>query len=169
MAVPYKAVEQAFTSNVDLLIEEAPRGSDSEADNRRLRGLEVHADNLGEEAQTLLDEWLETRSPSVRRKQRDKELEWEEATKRLREARERRDRLAQPFVMRRLEALRAALTAKPLDVVEANRAMKDTIEMLVLDPKQARLDVYWRDADVVGYVFVHSRHSTIFSDLESPE
>jgi DNA invertase Pin-like site-specific DNA recombinase len=168
MAVPYKAVEQAFTSNVDLLIEEAPRGNDSEADNRLLRGLEVHADNLGEEAQALLDEWLETRSPSVRRKQRDKELEWEEATKRLREARERRDRLAQPFVMRRLEALRAALTAKPLDVGEANKAMKDTIEMLVLDPKQARLDVYWRDADVVGYVFVHSRHSTVFDAIDGP-
>jgi recombinase len=89
MAVPYKAVEQAFTSNVDLLIEEAPRGNDSEAENRLLGGLEVHADNLGEEAQALLDEWLETRSPSVRRKQRDKELEWEEATMRLREARAR--------------------------------------------------------------------------------
>jgi DNA invertase Pin-like site-specific DNA recombinase len=167
MAVPYRAVEEALTSNIDALIEDAPRGRDTEDLEAQIRGHDEAVSNLGEEAQALLDEWLETRSPTVRRKQREKEKQWEIETKRLREARERLDRLAQPFVTQRLEALRVALKKSPIDVAQANGAMKEAFEKLVLDPEKATLFVHWRDADVVGHVSVHSRHSTIFDEASS--
>jgi hypothetical protein len=70
-------------------------------------------------------------------------------------------------VTQRLEALRVALKKSPIDVTQANGAMKEAIEKLVLDPEKATLFVHWRDADVVGHVSVHSRHSTIFDEASS--
>jgi hypothetical protein len=127
-----------------------------------IRGLDELVSELGEEAQTLLDEWLETRSPTVRAAQHAKEIEWKKATKRLTEARERRDRLAQPFVMQRLTKLREALSVKPISVVDANNALKEAVEKMVLDPEEGQLFIHWRDSDVVGELSVPSRHSTIF-------
>jgi DNA invertase Pin-like site-specific DNA recombinase len=162
MALPYSDVEEALTTNIDAVIEDAPRGADTDQLDMQIRGLDELVSELGEEAQTLLDEWLETRSPTVRAAQHAKEIEWKKATKRLTEARERRDRLAQPFVMQRLTKLRETLSAKPISVVDANNALKEAVEKMVLDPEEGRLFIHWRDSDVVGDVGVPSRHSTVF-------
>jgi hypothetical protein len=97
------AVEETLKANIDRLIDDAPRGKNTEESELQIRGLDEEVSTLGEEAQALLDEWLETRSPSIRLKQREKAVSWDAATKRLRDVRERRDRLAQPFVSQRLE------------------------------------------------------------------
>jgi DNA invertase Pin-like site-specific DNA recombinase len=166
LAVPYGAVEQALTDNLDALIEDAPRGRDTEELELQIRGLDEHVSELGEEARALLDDWLETRSPTIRQEQRAKELAWTKATERLREARERLDRLAQPFVVQRLKALEEALKKRPLDVVQANQAIKAAIEKLVLDPEQGMLFLHWHDTDRVEAIPVrHARHVTVFDDV----
>lgn len=163
MAVPYRDVEEVLTKNIDALIEDAPRGTDTDELDMKIRGLDELVSDLGEEAQALLDEWLETRSPTVRAAQHAKEVEWKKATKRLREYRERRDRLAHPFVMQRLTRLRGAVCASPMSVVDVNSALKEAMEKVVLDPEEGKLCIHWRDSDVVADVSIPSRHSTTFN------
>ena len=64
----------------------------------------------------------------------------------MRDLRTRRDALARPYVQRRLDALSKALRRKSLNVVEANRALKEAVSKIVLDPEAGRLAIYWQHA-----------------------
>jgi hypothetical protein len=100
----------------------------------------------------------------VRAALREKERELAEARERLRSLRVRRDTLARPYVTRRLQALEQALTRKPLNVVEANKALKEAVSRIVINPETAELLLHWHHApeqptDAGPF---HSRHYTTF-------
>jgi DNA invertase Pin-like site-specific DNA recombinase len=119
MAVPYANVEQALIQDIDQLVNYAPRGIETEELDAEILELDDEVSRLGDAAQELIREWVRTKSPTIRREQRETELAWKAATKQLREARDRRDRVAQPFVTQRLETLRVALKERPINVMAA--------------------------------------------------
>jgi hypothetical protein len=58
----------------------------------------------------------------------------------------RRDTLATPYVARRLQALEQPLTRKPLNVVDANKALKEVVGRVVINPETAKLLLHWHHA-----------------------
>jgi hypothetical protein len=89
------------------------------------------------------------------------EAELEEAEEHLRHLRARRDTLASAGVLRRLEAIEKALTRKPLNVSEANRAMKQAVSKIVMDAADGTLTFHWHHADQpfepLTFASVHGR------------
>jgi len=68
-------------------------------------------------------------------------------------------------VTRRLQALEQALTHKPLSVVEANKALKEVVNRIVINPETAELLLHWHHApeqptDAGPF---QSRHYTAFN------
>jgi hypothetical protein len=76
---------------------------------------------------------------------REKERKLDEARERLRSLRAHRDTLASPYVARRLQALEQALTRKPLNVVEANKALKEAVSRIVINP-ETEVTLHWHHA-----------------------
>jgi hypothetical protein len=89
------------------------------------------------------------------------EAELEEAEEHLRHLTARRDTLASAGVLRPLEAIEKALTHKPLNVSEANRAMKQAVSKIVMDTADGTLTFHWHYADEpsepLPFAWVHGR------------
>jgi DNA invertase Pin-like site-specific DNA recombinase len=170
-AIPYREVEKALRLRVDALIDEAPRGGSTEDLDRQMVGLEVSLDNLKDDARELLREFRRGRSPSVGEELRKAERDIAAAEAKLQELRDRRERLGAPFVVRRLNALREELKREELDVDAANRALKTSVQRIVLNPETGLLEVHWRDSDAKSEVRVMSRHikSVFPDDIETPQ
>jgi hypothetical protein len=78
------------------------------------------------------------------------------------------DTLATPAVRKRLERLREALTTKPVNVQDANAALKEALDRIVTDPERSRLALHGRHAPyeaVRDDVLFYSRHSKLFDDV----
>src|ERR1700730_11325140 len=65
-AVHYKEVEQALRLNVEVLIDEAPRGSSKENLEDQIANLDTGLSELKDEAKELLRDFRATRSPTMR-------------------------------------------------------------------------------------------------------
>ena len=70
-------------------------------------------------------------------------------------------------VKHKLAVLEETLLREPLNVADANRALKETVSKIVLDPEAAMLAIYWHHASEHsdGVPFV-SRHFRGFDDAE---
>jgi chromosome segregation ATPase len=164
-AVRYRDVESALREDADEVIAAAPTGHDTEELEREIAGGEEEVSQLADEACTLVDELTRERSEVARSRLRDKERKLEDAREALRALRARRDTLTSAYVLRRLTAVRESLKREPLNVQEANTALREALARIVLDPEGNRLDLYWRHAPherVRDYVMFHSRHSKMF-------
>jgi BioD-like phosphotransacetylase family protein len=75
-------------------------------------------------------------------------------------------RAGTPFVVRRLNALRDELKREEFDVAAANRALKAAVEGIVLNPENARLELHWRDRDVVSELRLWTKHQKVFSEAD---
>jgi DNA invertase Pin-like site-specific DNA recombinase len=145
-AVRYADVERALVENATVAVQEAPRGLDTDAIDQDITSLDEAMSELADEARELVDELIRDKSNVKRVALRAKERELEEARERLRALRAHKDTLASPYVLRRLRALEQALTRKPLNVVEANKALKEAVGRIVLNPETAELLLHWPHA-----------------------
>jgi predicted nuclease with TOPRIM domain len=102
---------------------------------------------LADEARELVDELIREKSNAKRAELRAKEHKLEETREKLRTLRAHKDTLASPYVLRRLRALEQALTHKPLSVVEVNRALKEAVGRIVINPETAELLLHWHHAE----------------------
>jgi DNA invertase Pin-like site-specific DNA recombinase len=157
-AVRYGSAEQALRANARAIIEDAPRGRETAEMDEELRSLDAGVTELIWEAQELVDLTIRDKSQAAQRRLREKEAELEAAQERLRELRTRRDAVAGPNVQRRLAAVQAALEQKPLNVVEANKALKQAVAKIVMMPEAATLAIYWAHAAEPQELPFHSRH-----------
>jgi hypothetical protein len=146
-AVRYQDVEEALVVNAHVIIDEAPRGSEAEELESEIAYLDAAVDVIVDEARDLADELIHEKSGVLRARLRDKEAELEEARKRLRVLRERRDTLARPYVRRRLMALGKAVRRKPLNVPDVNKALREAVSKIVIDPERALLTIHWHHAN----------------------
>jgi DNA invertase Pin-like site-specific DNA recombinase len=170
-AVRYDDVERALVENVSVIMEEAPRGKETEEIDAEAGNLDAVVSVIEDEARELVQELIREKTNAKRALLREKERELEQARERLRSLRAHRDTLASPYVARRLQALEQALTHKPLKVVEANQALKETVSHIVINPETAELKLYWHhapDAPTDAGPF-HSRHYTGFDAAKEPQ
>ena len=166
-AVPYSEVEKALRLNAASLVEEAPRGQATSELEEQLEHLDLQLSDMKDDAKELLRELRASQSPTVREALHEAESDIKATETKLRDLRDRRERLGMPFVVRRLNALSGELKRQDFNVAAANHALKAAVERIVLDPERARLDVHWRDSDVVSEVPIWSRHATIFDDRKA--
>lgn len=160
-AVTYRDVENAFRRNARAIIRNAPRGMETEELDAKIANLDEVVSIIADEARTLADELIREKSAVLRTRLREKESELETAKEDLRELRTRRDALTAPFVQRRLRTLQDALKHKPFNVSTVNRALKEAVSKIVLNPETGRLAIHWHHApeptDGVPFVSKHSR------------
>jgi DNA invertase Pin-like site-specific DNA recombinase len=159
LAVPYGDVEGALRANVGWLIKEAPRGKSTAALDKEIAGLVTMELHYSGEASDLADLAAREKSPTARKRLREKEAELRETQARLRTATAERDTLTTASVRDRLRAVEDALLVDTLDVVVANQALKQAMSRIVLDPERARLEVYWHHApESVQVIHFYTRH-----------
>jgi DNA invertase Pin-like site-specific DNA recombinase len=146
LAVSYKDVESAVRTNARAIIRDAPRGLDTAELDEEIAKLDEDTDVIEAQTHRLADELARDNSGAVRARLREREAELKAALERLRTLRAQRDTRARPYVQRRFDALRNALSRKPLNVVEANKALKEAVGKIVLDPEAGRLAIHWHHA-----------------------
>jgi hypothetical protein len=54
--------------------------------------------------------------------------------------------LAKPYVSRRLNVIERALTQEPFRAAETNKALKEAVSRIVINPETAELTLYWHHA-----------------------
>jgi hypothetical protein len=90
---------------------------------------------------------ISDKSEAARVSLQAKEAELRIERERLRDLRAQRDTRTSANVLRRLEAVRSALKRKPLNVAETNRALRQAVSRIVLDPERATLTFHWQHAE----------------------
>jgi hypothetical protein len=155
-AVHYLHVEEAFR-NGDF-IEEAPRGEDTAEAEARISQLFMDIFVLETVAEDLAEEWMETKSPTLRGRLRQVEEETDSAREELRRLRADRDSRMAAHVQRRLGAMRDALAREPFDVAEANAVMRQAIRVIVMDVEAGSAAIHWHHTAEPQEVTFLSRH-----------
>jgi hypothetical protein len=159
LAVPYAAIETALRENAGWLIEEAPRGKNTAALDREIAGLVTMVDHYSGEASDLADLAAQEKTVVARKRLREKAKELEEAQVSLRTITAQRDTLTTASVRDRLKAVKKVLGADTVNVVATNQALRQAMSRIVLDPEQARLEVYWHHSpESVQVIHFYTRH-----------
>jgi DNA invertase Pin-like site-specific DNA recombinase len=159
LAVKYENAESAFIDRTKRLREWAPRGHDAAAIETDIERLTREIDAGWEHAREMAHIAASEKSEAARRQLRAVEEEIAGHERKLRELQVRRDRTTSTAVMRRLDAIRQALTQKPLIVAEANKALKQAVSKIVMDTEDATMTVYWHHADEPSDpIYFVSRH-----------
>ncbi len=164
-AVRYEDVELALRRNARTIIQDAPRGPETAELESEIANLDIVVSLIADEARDIADELMLEKSDVLRARLRDKEVELDAARERLRVLAAQRDTLARPFVQRKLTALSGALRRKPFNVADVNKALKEAVSKIVLDPEAGRLAIHWHHAsEHSDDVPFFSRHSKVFDD-----
>jgi DNA invertase Pin-like site-specific DNA recombinase len=166
-AVRYDDVERTLREHARAIIEEAPRGLETEELEAEIANLDVVVGIIADEARELADELVRGKSNVVRARLREKEQELNAARERLRELRARRDTLAKDYVTRRLQAVERVLTQEPFRIVEANKVLKEAVSKIVINPETGRLAIHWHHAPEQPTEAgpFHSRHFSVFDKV----
>jgi DNA invertase Pin-like site-specific DNA recombinase len=147
LAARYDYAESALTRNAKRLVDEAPRGRETADIEAEMQLKENLVFVLEHEAEELADIAATEKSDIARRRLREREDELEEARGHVRLLRARRDTLASASVLRRLGAIEKALTQKPLNVSDVNKALKQAVSKIVMDTDWGTLTFYWHHAE----------------------
>jgi len=162
LPVRYEAVEEVLRTRAAAIVRSAPRGKNTANLEKDIEDLQGYVDTLEGDVLLMAEFAAQEKSPTAAERFRHKERELERRRSELRELRARRETMTPAGVRVRLKALRAALTRDPFDVAEANRALRQVVKKIVVDPKMASLEVHWHHSDQIEDIPFYSRHSTIF-------
>ena len=158
LPVRYEAVEEALRDNAEAIVRHAPRGKNTANLEKDIENLQGNVDALEADVLLLAEFAAQEKSLTAAKRFRHKERELERYRSELRELRARRETMTPAGVRVRLKALQAALTRDPFDVAEANRALRQVVKKIVVDPKSATLDVHWHHSDQIDEIPFYSRH-----------
>jgi DNA invertase Pin-like site-specific DNA recombinase len=147
LAVRYRDVENALTTNAGAIFKAAPRGQDTEELDSEIRETVLRVDELEDTTDNLARELGDNTTPAIRRALEEAERKLQSAIERLRFLRSHRDTLSNATVIKRLRRMRDTLRKKPLDVKEANGALREAVSRIVVDPEAARLTIHWRHSE----------------------
>jgi DNA invertase Pin-like site-specific DNA recombinase len=146
-AARYQNVERRFCEVADWIVDSAPRGQDAGEIEAQINDLDAAVDELTDRARKGAALVIEEKSEGARLEMRAAEAELKEAVQRLTKLYAERERLTSETVRRKLETLRGALKRQPLDVVEANKALRQAVSKIVINPERGDLTIYWRHAE----------------------
>jgi DNA invertase Pin-like site-specific DNA recombinase len=152
LAVPYRDAESALTEHAGAIVAAAPRGYDSGELQDEIEDQERGLDAVADEVQELLRLAARTKSEAAERRLEAAEQELRIERERLRDLMVQRDTRTSANVLRRLETVHTALERNPLNVAEVNRALRQAVNRIVLEPEPERptLTIYWQHAEQVG-------------------
>jgi DNA invertase Pin-like site-specific DNA recombinase len=159
LAAKYENAESALIERVKWLHEWAPRGHDTATIEADIEKLTREIDAGWERAREMAYIAASEKSEAARRQLRAVEEDLAGHERKLRELQVRRDRMTSTAVMRRLDAIRQALSRKPLIVAEANKALKQAVCKIVMNTEDATMTVHWHHADEPSDpIYFVSRH-----------
>jgi DNA invertase Pin-like site-specific DNA recombinase len=146
-SIPYIEAEDAIRRNIKVIARNVPRGQNVAELEALIAQLERDADEKQWQLQGLVDDFSKTRSPIIRSRIDQEELEHRELLETLRSKRAERERLASAVILKRIERLETAFAAKPFDRGVANKAMRENIQELRFDPKFGLIEVKWQSGE----------------------
>jgi DNA invertase Pin-like site-specific DNA recombinase len=168
-ATRYPNAEMRFRELADWIVDSAPRGKDTTELEDDIQQLNAGIDGLVTRAEEMADLAAQEKSEGARRRLREVEAQLVEADNRLRRLREDRDRLTKRAVVQRLEALRSALKHEPIDVAEVNKALRQAVSRIVLNPEQGSLTIYWQHAEEPSWPIVFGGRHMKWENLSSSD
>ena len=158
VSVRYEQVEMALVRNAEILIDEAPVGDTArEGLDRELFGWDTQIGNLKDDLDLLVDELQDPElsgSSAVRGRIRQLEQELAEAEAIYQDLMAQKLAAMSPVVTHRLQELREALQAEPLDRGAVNRLLRQIVAKVTVDYTTGGLDIHWRhggDDTSIGY------------------
>ncbi len=110
----------------------------------------------------MLDLITSDKSRAARQRLQDFERELDGMKERLREISEHRDSITSTNVTLRLAAVEKALTQEPIDVAEANKALRGAVRKLIMRPQETAMDILWHHADEPQKIFFYTSRSRLF-------
>jgi hypothetical protein len=158
-AIRYEDAEKALRVNAEAIFENAPRGQDTSELERQIQGLEYEYEELADEAEFLTDQLVTKQSAVLRQRLDRAEREMASMKGALRDRRAERDKLAGPYVLKRLAAVRDSLLAEETCVATVNKALKQAVRQIVLDAEAGTLTIRWDHAgEAAQNIPFFSRH-----------
>jgi DNA invertase Pin-like site-specific DNA recombinase len=157
LAVRYDTVEKTLRDNARRLIKDAPRGKSTAALEKQIDELQANADAAEQRVFDMADLYAQERSNTARRRLSAMERELKDYQKQLRDLRAQRDTRTTASVKDRLKAVERALTGNE-DVTEVNKALRDAIRRIVLDPEQGHLWIRWHHSEEIQDIMFVTRH-----------
>jgi hypothetical protein len=159
LSVRYKDVEEALRVNAAAIRREAPRGKSVAKLTKEIENLQGYVDSLETDVILLAELAARERTHMAARSFREKERELERRRRELRELRLKRDTVTAASVRARLQALEDTLTKEPFDVPDANRALRQAVRRITVNPRSGRLEIHWHhDEDEITEVPFYTKH-----------
>jgi hypothetical protein len=160
LPVSYTSVVERLCECIEGLVEDAPKGKNTAEIDRQVEDLKAVVDGQELHVSNLADLAAEERnSVAARARLREAEAELREAEAQLRTLVAQRDTLTTASVKARLQAVKDALTASPINVAAANQALRQAVRCITVDPETATLSLTWHHApDETQEVSFYSRH-----------
>ena len=146
-SVPYQQTQDSFCATLERMIAEAPRGRDSGELEEAIRQAENLESALSDEMGDLLELRIVDRSRAARERLKVVETQVEEARNQAAELNKRLDTMTSASVMRKLDNIGATLSQAPLNIAEANRALKQAMRKMVMRPARGRLEIHWHHTE----------------------
>lgn len=169
LAVRYKAVEGGFLHKLSFLHDWAPWGQDTAEIEAEIQKVTGNIDAGSDIVEELVELAATEKSDAARHRLRVVEEELAVYETRLRELKARRDAMSSAAVIRRLEAIRDAVSREPMIIGEVNKALKEAISKIVFDPEEPGLIVWWHHAEKPsGPIYFPSRHNKPFDEPVDP-
>jgi DNA invertase Pin-like site-specific DNA recombinase len=163
LAVRYSIVEEALRQHAPQLVKEAPRGKSTAALDKQIEALQSNTDAAEDRVFDLADLAARERSPTASRRLAEMERQLKAYQRELRDLRATRDTLTAASVKGRLNAVERVLSTDT-DTTEINRALRDAIRRIVVDPENGMLWVRWHHSDETQGVLCVTRHM-IWEDM----
>lgn len=172
-AVRYDTVEGSLREHAHRLIKEAPRGQNTAALQKTIDELQHRVEGADAAIWELIDVIREERgSPeatAASKRLREIEREQKETKRQLRDLTAQREQITTASVRDRLKVVERTLTGNK-DPGETNRALRDAIRRIVLDPEQGRLWVRWHHSEETQDVPCYTKHMSWeeFREIKPP-
>jgi DNA invertase Pin-like site-specific DNA recombinase len=169
-SVPYEEAVHALRYNIEHTIEQAPRGKNTADIEREIDEVQEQLTATDVNIEELLEARITDKSVAAQRALRKAEVKRETIEDSLRDLRDRRDALASTNVAARLDAVLAALSAEPMNIEAANKALRAAVRKMIMRTQEGRLDILWHHAEEPQEtVFMTTRFDWDANQIEDQE
>ncbi len=142
-AVRMEDVERTLVEHASYLTAMVPAPTGDGDVQGKLRSVETGLDALQGELSNLLDELARSPSAAIRERVRETEAALEEMKEEERSLWERVSATHGPLLEQRVERLREALEANPVDTAQANVALRQVLSGVVVNYLTGQLELDW--------------------------
>jgi DNA invertase Pin-like site-specific DNA recombinase len=166
LSVPYSEAESNFSANIKTIVGQAPLGENTKELEDKIINIEGVLLELASELSDLARDYRARKSPTIRDLIEKVETEYRTLKEELAEARKQREELSSGLMNKRVERLEKAFSKKPIDVAEANTAIRQVIKTIEFDLKKGSLHIQWHNGEFARAQLLPliTKHFAAFSD-----